>query len=101
MSLHVQCQPVLLIRVNSTSKYLVFCIFQAGTFQTIQPEAIKAQDGDTGISTALIYSISTGEECSFSLKFKLKTPLEYVLLSVQCLQTSIRATSTSTPAAEL
>ncbi|XP_044201151.1 protocadherin Fat 4-like [Thunnus albacares] len=31
---------------------------QAGSFRTIQPEAIKAQDGDTGINMTLTYSIN-------------------------------------------
>ncbi|XP_027138360.1 protocadherin Fat 4 isoform X1 [Larimichthys crocea] len=32
---------------------------QAGSFPIIEPEAIKAQDGDTGINMTLIYSISS------------------------------------------
>ncbi len=34
--------------------------FKIGTFRAIEPEAIKAQDGDTGIDMTLNYSISEG-----------------------------------------
>ncbi|XP_022623411.1 cadherin-5-like [Seriola dumerili] len=34
---------------------------QVGLFRTIQPEAIKAHDGDKGLNVTLTYSISAGE----------------------------------------
>lgn len=40
---------------------LVCYIFQIGAFRTIEPEAIRAQDGDTGINVSLTYSISAGK----------------------------------------
>ena len=46
--------------------------FQDGPFPTIEPEAIKAQDGDTGINVALIYSISEGK---YNRKIKLQIQL--------------------------
>lgn len=41
-------------------KFLCF-VNQAGVFRTIQPEAIQAQDGDTGINMTLTYSITSGK----------------------------------------
>lgn len=35
--------------------------FQIGLFRLIQPEAVRAQDGDIGINVSLSYSISSGE----------------------------------------
>lgn len=36
--------------------------FQVGSFRVIEPEAIKAQDGDRGINMTLTYSISAGKQ---------------------------------------
>lgn len=43
--------------------------FQDGAFRAIEPEAIRAQDGDSGINTPVTYSISSGKQQSseFSL----------------------------------
>lgn len=43
--------------------------FQVGAFRAIEPEAIRAQDGDSGINTTVTYSISSGKQQSseFSL----------------------------------
>lgn len=38
-----------------------FIFFQAGLFHDIQPEPIKAQDGDTGINVTVTYSITGGK----------------------------------------
>lgn len=36
--------------------------FQVGSFRAIEPEAIQAQDGDSGINMTLTYSISAGKQ---------------------------------------
>lgn len=46
--------------LNLKCSVSVMCVFQVGSFHTIEPEAIKAQDGDTGINMTLTYSISAG-----------------------------------------
>lgn len=37
---------------------------QVGVFTTVTPEAIKAQDGDTGINQPVVYSIIAGKASS-------------------------------------
>nr|XP_033478927.1 protocadherin Fat 4 [Epinephelus lanceolatus] len=44
---------------------------QAGPFRTIEPEAIKAQDGDTGINMALTYSISAVSPDKYQRNFNI------------------------------
>ncbi len=46
-------------RTNKTL-YVFFICAQAGQLSDITPEAIKAQDGDTGINEAVVYSITAG-----------------------------------------
>ncbi|XP_042370984.1 cadherin-23-like, partial [Plectropomus leopardus] len=44
---------------------------QAGPFRTIEPEAIKAQDGDTGINMTLAYSISAVSPDKYRTNFNI------------------------------
>ncbi|TKS68735.1 Protocadherin Fat 4 FAT tumor suppressor -like protein 4 [Collichthys lucidus] len=44
---------------------------QAGSFPIIEPEAIKAQDGDTGINMTLIYSISSVSPDKYRTNFNI------------------------------
>ncbi|KAL7403573.1 hypothetical protein ABVT39_002455 [Epinephelus coioides] len=44
---------------------------QVGQFRTIEPEAIKAQDGDTGINVALTYSISAVSPDKYQRNFNI------------------------------
>eukprot|EP00063_Salmo_salar_P053106 XP_014027941.1 PREDICTED: protocadherin Fat 4-like [Salmo salar] len=44
---------------------------QTGPFLTIQPEAIKAQDGDTGINVAIVYSISSVSPSKYLSNFNI------------------------------
>ncbi|XP_028252777.1 cadherin EGF LAG seven-pass G-type receptor 2-like [Parambassis ranga] len=46
---------------------------QAGVFRTIQPEAIKAQDGDTGINMTLTYSITSVSPEKYERNFGIDT----------------------------
>nr|XP_008302668.1 PREDICTED: protocadherin Fat 4-like [Stegastes partitus] len=46
---------------------------QVGLFHTIQPEAIRAQDGDTGINVALTYSISAVSPEKYLSNFDIDT----------------------------
>lgn len=39
-------------------------MFQIGLFRAIEPEAIKARDGDVGINVNVTYSISAGTNFS-------------------------------------
>lgn len=38
--------------------------FQDGAFRAVEPEAIRAQDGDSGINMNVTYSISSGKQQS-------------------------------------
>uniref|UniRef100_A0A4W5MPG5 Cadherin domain-containing protein n=2 Tax=Hucho hucho TaxID=62062 RepID=A0A4W5MPG5_9TELE len=46
---------------------------QTGPFLTIQPEGIKAQDGDTGINVAIVYSISSVSPSKYLSNFNIDT----------------------------
>lgn len=87
--------------------------FQVGAFRAIEPEAIRAQDGDSGINMAVTYSIGSGKQQSseFSLYhegkvlymiYKKKTTLKSLIdiVFVQCLQRSMADASTLTTALE-
>lgn len=43
-------------------------VFQNGPFRSIQPEAVRALDGDVGINVSLLYSISAGRVLKRNMK---------------------------------
>ncbi|KAL1006109.1 hypothetical protein UPYG_G00067980 [Umbra pygmaea] len=45
---------------------------QEGPFQSIQPEAIKAQDGDTGINVAVVYAITSVSPSKYLSNFNIE-----------------------------
>ncbi|XP_045903065.1 protocadherin Fat 4-like isoform X1 [Micropterus dolomieu] len=46
---------------------------EIGAFRTIEPEAIRAQDGDTGINVSLTYSISAVSPDKYQTNFNIKS----------------------------
>ncbi|XP_030290603.1 cadherin EGF LAG seven-pass G-type receptor 2-like [Sparus aurata] len=76
---------------------------QGGPFPTIEPEAIKAQDGDTGINVALIYSISEVSPAEYQSNFQIDsssgvlsvlTPIDREELSSSVISVNIEAAQT-------
>ncbi|KAM8771994.1 cadherin-23-like isoform 2-T2 [Acanthopagrus schlegelii] len=76
---------------------------QDGPFPTIEPEAIKAQDGDTGINVALIYSISEVSPAEYQSNFHIdsssgvlsvQTPIDREEMSSSVISVSIKAAQT-------
>ncbi|XP_030290616.1 cadherin EGF LAG seven-pass G-type receptor 2-like [Sparus aurata] len=76
---------------------------QDGPFPTIEPEAIKAQDGDTGINMALIYSISEVSPAEYQSNFQIdsssgvlsvQTPIDREELSSSVISVNIKAAQT-------
>lgn len=45
--------------------------FQDGAFRAVEPEAIRAQDGDSGINMAVTYGISSGKQQIKASEFSL------------------------------
>lgn len=64
--------------------FLYFLNSQAGTFTTVTPEAIKAQDGDMGINQPVIYSIITGTVSHTLLPSTVCFPWSHRLLTLAC-----------------
>ncbi|XP_030290590.1 cadherin EGF LAG seven-pass G-type receptor 2-like [Sparus aurata] len=76
---------------------------QDGPFQTIEPEAIKAQDGDTGINVALIYSISEVSPAEYQSNFQIdsssgvltvQTPIDREEMNSSVISVNIEAAQT-------
>ncbi|XP_030282168.1 cadherin-23-like [Sparus aurata] len=76
---------------------------QDGPFPTIEPEAIKAQDGDIGINMALIYSISEVSPAKYQSNFQIdsssgvlsvQTPIDREELSSSVISVNIEAAQT-------
>ncbi|XP_044201132.1 protocadherin Fat 4-like [Thunnus albacares] len=55
---------------------------QVGSFRTIQPEAIKAQDGDTGINMTLTYSINTVSPDKYRSNFNIDSSSGVLSLAI-------------------